>query len=611
MASNSGLISSLIHVFLSPLLCFISRLRMLGPSAKKDKDMILEREGGEKTELNFKFRFPAFEQGSGNSFNSEIKNKKFEFSSGRSPVSAFIQVLKTLPVREINGNNISSLSCNNEAFSSGRKLLKFDDDNVEIEAIEFQENKVDGFLDFCSEKKSDDFLKDGDFGQDLGTNGEENEVNNVKENNNNNFLSENDFNEDSDKKNDGGFVAKDEKWLKGGDYSEKLKEKEESLTVDSNELESLWEHQELIEQLQMELKKAKATGLPTILEESESPKIIDDLKPWKIRREDYMGEVHNFYKSYSEMMRKFDILNYQKMYAMGFVQLGDSFHSTSQQKPSPATLKSLVSRTLFKHKSHGSDPIKKFVDELQCDIEVVYVGQTCLSWEFLHWQYEKALDLWNSDPNGVHRYNEVAGEFQQFQVLVQRFTENEPFQGPRVQSYVKSRCVLRNLLQVPVIREDSLEEEKKGRGKEADEHVITSEMLVEIVEESIRIFWQFVRTEKDCSTSTLSGPKKIPDSEDQKLLQDVRKTLQKSEKKLKDILRSEKCILRKFRQSREEDCDQALQFFAQADIKLVNRVLNMSKISRDQLIWCQNKLSKISIFNRKVYREPAFLLFPS
>lgn len=96
--------------------------------------------------------------------------------------------------------------------------------------------------------------------------------------------------------------------------------------------------------------------------------------------------------------------------------------------------------------------MKKFVDELEGDLEVVYVGQTCLSWEFLHWQYEKALELWNSDPNQLHRYNEVAGQFQQFQVLIQRFTENQPFQGPRVQTYVKSRCVLRNLLQVPLIK---------------------------------------------------------------------------------------------------------------------------------------------------------------
>lgn len=117
-------------------------------------------------------------------------------------------------------------------------------------------------------------------------------------------------------------------------------------------------------------------------------------------------------------------------------------------------LKSLVSQNLWlmKHKKHGSSPMKKLMKELEGDVEVVYVGQMCLSWEFLHWQYERALELWTSDPHGLHRYNEVAGELQQFQVLVQRFTEDEAFQGPRVQSYVRNRCVLRNLLQVPVIR---------------------------------------------------------------------------------------------------------------------------------------------------------------
>jgi hypothetical protein len=93
-----------------------------------------------------------------------------------------------------------------------------------------------------------------------------------------------------------------------------------------------------------------------------------------------------------------------------------------------------------------------FVREYHNDLEVVYVGQLCLSWEILHWQYEKALELWDSDPYGMRQYNEVAGEFQQFQVILQRFIENEPFEGPRVKNYIKNRYVLRNLLQVPVIK---------------------------------------------------------------------------------------------------------------------------------------------------------------
>ncbi|KAL0431713.1 UNVERIFIED_CONTAM: hypothetical protein Sradi_0797300 [Sesamum radiatum] len=466
------------------------------------------------------------------------------------------------------------------------------------------------------------------------------------------FLSENDFNETPGLANDAEFPQNRDIRMKSGNNSGKTKpndtstsdsgeaNKLESLwehqelieqlkmelkdtsisdSGDANKLESLWEHQELIEQLKMELKKARATGLPTILEESESPHIMDGLKPWKIdenfQHEDCMDELHKFYKSYTEMMRKFDILNYQKMYAMGFLQLKDPFQSTLQQKPSAPTLRSLVSQNLwlFKHKSHGSDPVKKFINELEGDLEVVYVGQTCLSWELLRWQYEKALELWNSDPDGIHRYNEVAGEFQQFQVLVQRFIEDGPFQGPRVQSYVKSRCVLRNLLQVPLIREDNVKDKKKAWKQDGDEYIITSDMLVDIVEESIQTFWRFVRSDKDSTALAINVHKKnsqLHNPQDHKLLLEIRKVLQKKERKLKDVVRSESCILRKFQRSREDDWDQLLYFFAQVDVKLVCRVLNMSKITRDQLVWCSNKLSRISFVNRKIYVEPAFSLFP-
>lgn len=136
------------------------------------------------------------------------------------------------------------------------------------------------------------------------------------------YLSEQDFNEGLDKTNNEPLQDKDHETLPGSRDSEKVASKDDSLdSGDPNELETLWEHQELIEQLKMELRKVRATGLPTILEESESPKITEDLKPWKIeekfQHEECMDELHKFYKSYRERMRKFDIFNYQKMYAMG------------------------------------------------------------------------------------------------------------------------------------------------------------------------------------------------------------------------------------------------------------------------------------------------------
>lgn len=139
---------------------------------------------------------------------------------------------------------------------------------------------------------------------------------------------------------------------------------------------------------------------------------------------------------------------------IGFLQSKDPLKSISRRKASGPALTSLVSQKflLGKRKKSNSDPMTSFIRELHSDLEMVYVGQMCLSWEILHWQYQKALEIWDLDPDGMRRYNEVAGEFQQFQVLMQRFLENEPFEGPRVQNYVKNRCILRNLLQVPVIR---------------------------------------------------------------------------------------------------------------------------------------------------------------
>lgn len=85
---------------------------------------------------------------------------------------------------------------------------------------------------------------------------------------------------------------------------------------------------------------------------------------------------------------------------------------------------------------------------------------------------------------------------------------------------------------------------------------------------------------------------------------------------MKDTLRrSENSILRSFRRWKEEDNTDhhhILYFFSQVDMKLVSRVLNMSAITREQLLWCHNKLSRISFQPTNIHHvQPSFLLFPS
>ncbi|XP_019443336.1 PREDICTED: uncharacterized protein LOC109347751 isoform X4 [Lupinus angustifolius] len=388
---------------------------------------------------------------------------------------------------------------------------------------------------------------------------------------------------------------------------------------DSNNFDTLWEHQEMFEEHKTELKKVRTTGLPTILEDSESPRIMDDLKPWKTdnTKLQHGNELLKFYRSYKERMRKFDILNYQKMYAIGFLQSREPCQSFSSRKNSTPAIASILPQRfrLGRLKNAEPDPTRKFIRELYNDMEMVYVGQLCLSWEFLHWEYEKALKLWESDQYGLLRFNKVAGEFQQFQVLLQRFMEDEPFQGTRVENYAKNRYVMRNLLQVPVIREDNYKDKKKFRKIEADKDAIRSDTLVEILEESIRTIWRFIKADKETSTTSHKGLKEseveLQNSTDFELLVQIQTNLEKKEKKLRELLKSRSCILNKFKKCHEDETEQVLYFFSQVDMKLVWRVLKMSRITKDQLEWCHSKLNNISFVNKRILVEHSFSFFPS
>ncbi|XP_052167776.1 uncharacterized protein LOC127784493 [Oryza glaberrima] len=386
---------------------------------------------------------------------------------------------------------------------------------------------------------------------------------------------------------------------------------------EEDELESLWEHQDLIEQLKLELKKVRSIGLPTILEESETPKApMEDLKPWRIDakflREDPMDELNKFFKSYRERMRKFDILCYQKMYAIDFLQFRGPQQSANSLKSLSPTVTSILSHNFrSSRRKSPEDPSERFLKELRNDLETVYVGQMCLSWEFLRWQYEQAHDLPESDPYHSHQYNQVAGEFQQFQVVVQRFVEDESFKGPRLPNYINNRCVLRNLLQVPVIKEDSLKDRMEDQRK--GNYVITSEELEEIMEECMRVFWEFIRSDRVETTSVLKGLSsthvELQDPLDHDLMMHIHSTLQKKEKRLKDLLRTGNCIVKKFKKPKEDTLNQSL-FFSQVDMRLVARVLRMPRITSEQLQWCKAKLDKIALVDRRIHREASFLLFP-
>ncbi|KAI6686426.1 hypothetical protein NL676_032339 [Syzygium grande] len=356
-----------------------------------------------------------------------------------------------------------------------------------------------------------------------------------------------------------------------------------------------WEHDDIIEQLKMELKNVRTGGLPTILEESEtdSPMMVGDadlkLEPLKLdqklEHKDLLQEIQKVYKSYAEKMRKLDILNYQTLHAIGLLQLKKPLNSNRNRK---VLLSQSWTNRLRRPKI---DSMAESMVALHGDLEMVYVGHACLSWEILQWQYGKAREMREFDHGGFRRYNQVAGEFQLLRVLLQRFIEDEPFQGPRIEYYVKNRCVLRGLLQVPAIRDDS---SRNDKGKAAEEDAISIETLVEIIEESMRVFWDFIHADRHEPDGGLKQSQlNEQDSADLVLMTALRAQLQKKERRLKDIVRSGNCIVKRFQKPRDR-LDPAI-LFAQVELRLVSRVLSMRKVARDQLAWCRDKLDRINL----------------
>ena len=75
-------------------------------------------------------------------------------------------------------------------------------------------------------------------------------------------------------------------------------------------------------------------------------------------------------------------------------------------------------------------------------------------------------------------------------------------------------------------------------------------------------------------------------------------------------MRSGNCIVRKFQKHHEDQLNHE-QLVAQVGLRLISRVLYMSKLRKEQLIWCNEKLFRIKFSSRKnVQVEPSFLLFP-
>ncbi|XP_062110899.1 uncharacterized protein LOC133822545 isoform X2 [Humulus lupulus] len=314
----------------------------------------------------------------------------------------------------------------------------------------------------------------------------------------------------------------------------------------------------------------------------------------------WWGGFDALYDKYCERMLFFDRMSTQQLKENGpQTPTTPSPRSASKKLTSPL-------RCLSLKKIEEPDDETEHLQQLQHDpyqdIETAYVAQICLTWEALHCQYSQMCQKIVFQPENSTCYNHSAQQFQQFQVLLQRYIENEPFeQGLRAEIYARARKFLPKLVQVPNVKAS---DQKEIEGEESPITVLATD-LIKVMESSILTFHLFLKMDKKKSSGSLNlfgnqNHNAIP-------LHQIQSSLEKKEMKFKELRKKRKGWKKRSWPLIPEDVQ---LLFSLIDVKVVSRVLRMVKITNEQLVWCEEKMKKLDLVDGKLRRDPSPILFP-
>lgn len=305
-------------------------------------------------------------------------------------------------------------------------------------------------------------------------------------------------------------------------------------------------------------------------------------------------ESYTVFQKYDEEMLFLDRISAQKL------------SETESLRSIQACPRSISERIVHKIRSRSQKSLDSRQMNPYRELECAYVAQICLTWEALNWNYKYFQRLRASrrqfDP-GCPAY--VAQQFQQFQVLLQRYVENEPYEhGRRPDIYARMRSLAPKLLQVPEYRDSDDDKKEEGHSSR-----IPSTSFLHIMEESIRTFMDFLKQDKKNHYQILKDlfRRNRKGSADATLLLLLKKENKKKKAKMNELRRSGKC-LRKRKLRAEEELEILM---AEIDLKVVSRVLRMAELNGDQLHWCENKMSKVRVSDGKLQRDSSPLFFPA
>ncbi|CAO2174463.1 unnamed protein product [Urochloa humidicola] len=307
------------------------------------------------------------------------------------------------------------------------------------------------------------------------------------------------------------------------------------------------------------------------------------------RRSSARWESYTLFRKYDEDMVYFHRVGAQKLTET------ESFRSIKYQP------RSMSERLVHKLTPKPSAPIG--LRDPYPDLERAYVAQVCLTWEALNWNHTSFRRLNSGDGNIAARCcpARVAQEFQQFQVLLHRFIENEPYEyGRRPEVYARMKNTTPKLLLVPEFRDE--EDEK--------DDLISAVQFLMILEESIRTFMAFLRADKRSHYEMFREMvKRRSSAGDQSIVIALKKANKRKKSRLKDLTRPRRC-LRRTRLREEEELSILLGLI---DLKVVARVLRMPEITDQQLHWCEEKMNRVRVdlLEGKMQRDPSPLFYPA
>uniref|UniRef100_A0A0E0CEG6 Uncharacterized protein n=1 Tax=Oryza meridionalis TaxID=40149 RepID=A0A0E0CEG6_9ORYZ len=306
----------------------------------------------------------------------------------------------------------------------------------------------------------------------------------------------------------------------------------------------------------------------------------------------------SLYEKYCERMAVFDKMITQLLKDPG------SFNISKKSPRSASKLASTLRNLSFKRRDDLQEDCEHLQQQQSEDdpyqtLEAAYVGHVSLSWEALHCMYVHLSLILAAQPDNPTTYSCAAQTFQQFQVLLQRFVENEPFeQGSRVEIYARSRSSLSKLLQVPTFQ---VADGKYNAEDQVEPSIFASD-LIKLLEESIMTFRLFLKKDKKKNSALMSVHSHTGSS-----IQQVQSSLDKKEVKVKELFKKKKGWKSKTWPATMEEVQ---LLFALIDIKVVSRVLRMAKLSKEQLLWCEEKMSKLDLSDNKLRRDGSPILFP-